>query len=265
MSATTTKPAAKRGEQKAPDGHRSNAPEKSSSSVKDPTIRRRGLTEEERQPHAQVEIGKAKEVVEPNGNGSTGIDFDVLRVEINDVYRRVEAAKRRSEEANREAVYGAIEGGEKLLVVKDALPYGQFVAWMKENFDGSVRTGQVYMRLAKRKEDAQALAHLGIEQVAAELATRKTSKSVKSKSAKYVSDWAANRGDLLHRVVLDMVDVAVVVERVITLAPAANRERLGDERDVMAREVREFLDHKWPTTTEDAPALFSTEGGNGAG
>jgi hypothetical protein len=72
-----------------------------------------------------------------------------------------------------EATTHAINCGRYLAEVKGQLPHGQFSTWVKENCGFSVRTGQVYMRLA---EKAQRVAHLPIRQAMETLAAPRTSK-----------------------------------------------------------------------------------------
>lgn len=76
------------------------------------------------------------------------------------------------DDAFQSAVEHAIRCGELLIEAKAALPHGSWGDWISENFPASNRTAQGYMRLA-RAEDAQALAHLGIEGALKELAAPK--------------------------------------------------------------------------------------------
>jgi hypothetical protein len=75
---------------------------------------------------------------------------------------RINAAHRRALRKNAEAVAAAIEAGNDLAVVKRRLTHGQWIPWVAENFDGSLRTAQVYVQVARHPEDAQAAAHLGL-------------------------------------------------------------------------------------------------------
>jgi len=61
------------------------------------------------------------------------------------------------------AVMHAVECGRLLIHAKETIAHGQWIPWLEENFPASVRTAQGYMRLARHGEDAQALAHLGVE------------------------------------------------------------------------------------------------------
>lgn len=68
------------------------------------------------------------------------------------------------------AVQHAIRAGELLTEAKGQVKHGEWLPWLTSNFPGSRRTAQGYMRLAANAEDAQALAHLGIEGALKQLA-----------------------------------------------------------------------------------------------
>lgn len=68
------------------------------------------------------------------------------------------------------AVVHAIRAGELLTEAKAQVRHGEWLPWLEANFPASVRSAQGYMRLAARAEDAQALAHLGIEGALKQLA-----------------------------------------------------------------------------------------------
>ena len=89
-------------------------------------------------------------------------DLDTLAVEIRDHHEAAQAAFRTSVEE-------AVLCGEKLIEAKAQLPHGGWLPWLERNFPASPRTAQGYMRLA-RHEDAQALAHLGVEGALRQLA-----------------------------------------------------------------------------------------------
>jgi Protein of unknown function (DUF3102) len=67
-------------------------------------------------------------------------------------------------EAYRDAVLHAIRAGDLLLQAKARVGHGGWLPWLADNFPASTRTAQGYMRLARHREDAQRLAHLGIAQ-----------------------------------------------------------------------------------------------------
>lgn len=88
-----------------------------------------------------------------------------------DIRREHEAAER----AFANAVEHAIRCGQLLNEAKQELPHGGWLPWLDDHFPASRRTAQGYMRLARRAEDAQALAHLGIEGALRMLAAPKPS------------------------------------------------------------------------------------------
>lgn len=66
----------------------------------------------------------------------------------------------------REALEHARRAGELLLKAKEKVDHGEWLAWVRENCRFSVRTAQVYMRIAEnwpRLANAQASAHLSLE------------------------------------------------------------------------------------------------------
>jgi Protein of unknown function (DUF3102) len=68
------------------------------------------------------------------------------------------------------AVEHALNAGRLLLEAKAQVPHGEWLAWLERNLPASARTAQQYMQLARRPEDARALAHLGIQGALRELA-----------------------------------------------------------------------------------------------
>ena len=61
---------------------------------------------------------------------------------INEEHRRCEAAAQ-------SAVEHALRAGAGLVRVKESLKHGEFLPWLAENFAGSTRTAQTYMKLAR--------------------------------------------------------------------------------------------------------------------
>jgi hypothetical protein len=80
--------------------------------------------------------------------------------------REVEAAER----SWRNAVGHAIRAGELLIEAKAQLGHGEWLPWLRDNFVGSRRSAQDYMRLARNGEDARRVAHLGVKGALKELA-----------------------------------------------------------------------------------------------
>jgi hypothetical protein len=73
----------------------------------------------------------------------------------------------------------AIECGRLLDAAKSRLPHGDWLPWLAENFDGSVRNAQVYMRLHEHRDEvlgsrdsnAQRAAHLTLDAALRNIAT----------------------------------------------------------------------------------------------
>jgi len=70
------------------------------------------------------------------------------------------------------AVQHATKAGELLIEAKGKVGHGGWLPWLRENFSGSVRSAQGYMRLAADQANAQRVAHLGIKGAPRELAAR---------------------------------------------------------------------------------------------
>lgn len=116
-----------------------------------------------------------------------------LADEINAQHRAVEAAVSSS-------LDHAIRAGELLIEAKSELPHGSWLAWLDENFEGSERTAQVYMVLAKRRDEIDgeirnAVADLGLRAAVASLpkasrAAKQTSNDDEGAAAYYsVEAW----------------------------------------------------------------------------
>jgi hypothetical protein len=81
---------------------------------------------------------------------------------------------RACEEAVNSALAHAINAGELLSEAKKGLPHGSWAAWLAENFEGSGRTAQAYMRLYRRRDEIRnGAADLSIRGALAELTAPK--------------------------------------------------------------------------------------------
>src|SRR4051812_10212213 len=96
-----------------------------------------------------------------------------LSVAVGNLAAEIDREHRACTAALADAVTHAIRAGQLLLETKEAVPHGGWLRWLADNFDGSVRTAQTYMRFARRPEDAQRFAHLGIGGAARALSERK--------------------------------------------------------------------------------------------
>lgn len=105
-------------------------------------------------------------------------DVDVRHGDLVAVASEINKEHRLCEEAAGKAVSHAIRCGELLTAAKSKIPHGHWGAWLSENFEGSVRTAQVYMRLANNREAIEAVktqssAHLSIDGALKSLSTVK--------------------------------------------------------------------------------------------
>lgn len=78
----------------------------------------------------------------------------------------INVAHKRCEEAAGAAVGHALDAGRLLTQAKAGVPHGGWLPWLEENFAGSKRTAQVYMRLHEHRDElnAQRVAHLGLRE-----------------------------------------------------------------------------------------------------
>jgi hypothetical protein len=207
----------------------------------------RRATDEEREPGAKIELGKATAVMkEPDGDASKGPTRKTLEALTSEIHRELEAAA--SLQARSMAHY--IAAGERLIEVKARQQHGAWLKWLDENFDLSEDTAEIYMKLARNAERVRNSTSIrkGLEAIATAAEPRRREK-------KGPTEWGMYRGEFLHRAVRDAAEIAAVSEAAIRLAPEKDRARMTAEREVMEREVRAFLDRPWPVTTEPHPTL----------
>jgi len=85
------------------------------------------------------------------------------------VVEQINAEHHACEAAVRAALKHAIRCGVLLEEQKAVVPHGEWLAWLNENFDGSARVAQTYMRLSRNRQQveelakAQTSAHLSID------------------------------------------------------------------------------------------------------
>lgn len=70
------------------------------------------------------------------------LSLDTLAHEINDEHSRCELALRRG-------LTHALRAGELLIQAKALCEYGTWLPWLRDNFTGSTRTAEAYMRVAR--------------------------------------------------------------------------------------------------------------------
>ena len=76
-------------------------------------------------------------------------------------------------QASQRAFEHAREAGKMLIEVKEAVPHGQWLPWLKNNVSMSKRTAQAYMKLANLDDaKAQRVAHLSIREALKKLSAR---------------------------------------------------------------------------------------------
>ena len=94
-----------------------------------------------------------------------GFNYDLLETKVRD---KVRSAADRIRERVKKTVEDIIEVGNDLLAVKEALPHGQFLPWLKAEFGWSERSAQNFMSVAEQFKSAK-IADLPIQPSAAYL------------------------------------------------------------------------------------------------
>lgn len=105
--------------------------------------------------------------------GGSGAMSSVLATEA-DLATRANQLHEMALDAGKQTLEYAFECGRVLAEVKDSLGHGEWVPWVKENFRGSTRTAQRYLRLAA---NATTVSHLEAETLSEALAALATPKS----------------------------------------------------------------------------------------
>ena len=94
-----------------------------------------------------------------------GFNYALLETKLAD---KVRSAADRIRERIKKTVEDIIEVGNDLLAVKEALPHGQFLPWLKAEFGWSERSAQYFMSVAEQFKSAK-IADLPIQPSAAYL------------------------------------------------------------------------------------------------
>lgn len=94
-----------------------------------------------------------------------GFNYDLLETKLAD---KVRNAADRIRERVKKTVEDIVEVGNDLLAVKEALPHGQFLPWIKAEFGWGERTAQNFMSVAEQFKSAK-IADLPIQPSAAYL------------------------------------------------------------------------------------------------
>ncbi|MDP9480097.1 MAG: DUF3102 domain-containing protein, partial [Actinomycetota bacterium] len=66
---------------------------------------------------------------------------------------RINEEHRACEKAVGAALGHAINAGELLTKAKEGVPHGSWGAWLADNFEGSERTAQAYMKVYRRRDE----------------------------------------------------------------------------------------------------------------
>jgi hypothetical protein len=112
---------------------------------------------------------------------------------------RINTEHRAVEEAALSAVDHAMRCGEMLEEQKSSLPHGEWGAWLSENFEGSERAAQTYMKLHRERDalNPQRASDLSIRGALAELASpqdqRPTLKDLEAKLERSLRDGERSR------------------------------------------------------------------------
>lgn len=95
----------------------------------------------------------------------------------------------------------AIEAGEALLEAKEQMNHGEWLPWLRDNCEMSESTAQVYMRLAKYKDEVlanpQRAADLSIRAALDALRARETRDAAAKRIAGLWASWQENLHELV--------------------------------------------------------------------
>lgn len=168
--------------------------------------------------------------------------------ELDNIATAIQVEHEAAQSAFRTAVEHAIRCGELLVEAKAQARHGEWGPWLEENFPASQRTAQGYMRLAVRAEDAQALAHLGIEGALRQLAAPKAPGANNGGPAGELEEIDAELEELDRERAVDRAEsdalgarAAGMEGRPIPLEMFMEKENLidrADERALRARALR---------------------------
>ena len=159
-----------------------------------------------------VTNGRSTDLLRHSTNGViTNQSVSILAAEIRYEVEQADASMR-------DAVVHAIRAGDLLLEAKAMTGHGKWLRWVKANLAFDARTAQMYMRVAKHREDAKRLSHLGISGVLKELARRK---DIAERTAAVEEQLAQERERLLlgsatdEQLTLRDLDLSPEIERLL--------------------------------------------------
>ena len=90
-----------------------------------------------------------------------------------------------------QAVNHALNAGRLLTEAKEQCPHGQWLPWMAENFEGSARTAQGYMRLFEHRDalaNPQRVAHLSVREALKMLAEPQAVEPIKNDTVSHLTE-----------------------------------------------------------------------------
>jgi hypothetical protein len=105
----------------------------------------------------------------------------------------------------------AIAAGRLLIEAKGQVPHGQWLRWLKEHCQISVRSAQTYMQIAHLAPDAQRIAHLPLRRAALELQCRDRDARQAAERDESTREWARKQHregvmNVAMRAVFDQID-----------------------------------------------------------
>ena len=121
-----------------------------------------------------------------------------------------------------QAVNHAMEAGRLLIEAKALCSHGKWLSWLADNFEGSARTAQAYMRLYENRDalaNTQSSAHLSIDGALKLLAEPKEAEpATKNDTVSHLPGWLPKGGDMalcvLNWIDTDMASEFVEVQQV---------------------------------------------------
>ncbi len=122
-----------------------------------------------RKPRTADASAVESRVVPSNSCTTDALPADGQLDELGRLGKEINEHHGKHESGLRDSLQHALYAGQKLLRVKELLGHGNFGKWQKENCRFSARTGQKYMRIARKwgelGANAPSTAHLTIEEV----------------------------------------------------------------------------------------------------
>lgn len=100
--------------------------------------------------------------------GVAGVGFDYSSLDTQ-VTKRVQSSAEAIRQQVRSTLESAIKIGEELVAVKEALPHGQFLPWLRAEFGWAERTARNFMAVAEQFGKSAIIADLPIQPTAAYL------------------------------------------------------------------------------------------------